>query len=88
MDMNASNHVEDPVLERQGRRMIGPARRLVAIAAVMAIAGVILIVIGHVWSIGVGVAVLLLASVPGTIGFGLFTGGAVARWAARHNLFA
>jgi hypothetical protein len=36
----------------------------------------------------VGVAVLLLASVPGTIGFGLFTGGSIARWAARHKLFA
>jgi hypothetical protein len=86
--MNASRSVKDPVLERQGSRMIGPAIRFVAIAAVMAIAGVILIVIGHGWSIGVGVAVLLLASVPGTLGIGLFTGGAVARWAARHRLFA
>ena len=86
--MDASNHVEDPVLERQGKRMIGPAIRLVAVAVVMAIAGIVLILIGHGWSIGVGVAVLLLACVPGTIGFGLFTGGAVARWAARHNLFA
>ena len=86
--MNTSHPVEDPVLERQGKRMIGPAIRFVAIAAVMAIAGIVLIVIGHGWSIGVGVAVLLLASVPGTIGVGLFTGGAVARWAARHKLFA
>jgi hypothetical protein len=36
----------------------------------------------------VGVAILLLASVPGVIGFGLLTGGAVSRWAARHKLFA
>jgi hypothetical protein len=86
--MNASNHVEDPVLERQGKRMIGPAIRLVAIAGVMAIAGIVLILIGHGWSVGVGIAVLLLASVPGTIGFGLFTGGSIARWAARHKLFA
>jgi hypothetical protein len=86
--MNASNHVEDPVLERQGKRMIGPAIRLLAITAVMAVAGIILILIGHGWSVGVGIAVLLLASVPGTIGFGLFTGGAIARWAARHKLFA
>jgi hypothetical protein len=86
--MDASNPVEDPVLERQGKRMIGPAIRLVAIAAVMAIAGIVLILIGHGWSVGLGIAVLLLASVPGTIGFGLFTGGAIARWAARHKLFA
>jgi hypothetical protein len=86
--MNASNQVHDPVLERQGKRMIGPAIRFIAIAAVLAVAGIVLIVIGHGWSVGVGIAVLLLASVPGTIGFGLFTGGAIARWAARHNLFA
>ena len=86
--MKASNQVQDPVLERQGKRMIGPAIRLVAIAAVMAIAGIVLILIGHGWSVGLGIAVLLLASVPGTIGFGLFTGGGIARWAARHKLFA
>jgi hypothetical protein len=86
--MSASNRVQDPVLERQGKRMVGPAIRFLAIAAVMAVAGIVLILIGHGWSVGVGVAVLLLACVPGTIGFGLFTGGAVARWAARHKLFA
>lgn len=86
--MNASNPVKDRELERQGKRMIGPAIRVLAVAAVMAIAGIILILIGHGWSVGVGIAVLLLACVPGTIGFGLFTGGAVARRAARHKLFA
>ncbi|MGN6872260.1 MAG: hypothetical protein ACTHMY_28040 [Solirubrobacteraceae bacterium] len=86
--MSAEHPIEDPVLERQGKRMIGPAIRFIAIAAVMAIAGIVLILIGHGWSVGLGIAVLLLACVPGTIGFGLFTGGAVARWAARHKLFA
>jgi hypothetical protein len=86
--MNASHPVQDPVLERQGRRMIGPAVRFIAIAAVIAVAGIVLIVIGHGWSVGVGIAVLLLACVPGTVGFGLLSGGAVARWAARHKLFA
>jgi hypothetical protein len=86
--MNASNQVQDPVLERQGKRMIGPAIRFIAIASVLAVAGIVLIVIGHGWSVGVGIAVLLLAGVPGTIGFGLLTGGGVARWAARHKLFA
>jgi hypothetical protein len=50
--------------------------------------GIVLIVIGHGGSIGVGIAVLLLAGVPAVVGFGLFTGGAVAHWAARHRLFA
>ncbi|MBV9335323.1 MAG: hypothetical protein JO243_05450 [Solirubrobacterales bacterium] len=68
--------------------MIGPGLRLLAISAVLAIAGIVLILIGHGWSVGVGIAVLLLASVPATIGFGLLTGGAIARWAARHKLFA
>jgi hypothetical protein len=86
--MSASNPVHDRELERQGKRMIGPAIRFIAISAVLAVAGVVLIVIGHGWSVGVGIAVLLLASVPGTIGFGLLSGGAVARWAARHKLFA
>jgi hypothetical protein len=86
--MNASNSVQDRELERQGRRMIGPGVRFIAIAGVLAIAGIVLILIGHGWSVGVGIAVLLLAGVPGTIGFGLLSGGAVARWAARHRLFA
>jgi hypothetical protein len=86
--MEGSNAVKDRELERQGKRMIAPAVRFIAIAAVMAVVGVILILIGHGWSIGVGIAVLLLAGVPGIIGFGLLSGGAVARWAARHKLFA
>jgi hypothetical protein len=86
--MSTSNSVRDRELERQGKRMIGPAVRFIAIAAVLAVAGIVLILIGHGWSVGVGIAVLLLASVPGTIGFGLLSGGAVARWAARHKLFA
>jgi hypothetical protein len=86
--MNGSNAVQDRELERQGKRMIRPAVRFIAIAAVIAVAGIILILIGHGWSVGVGIAVLLLACVPGTVGFGLLSGGAVARWAARHRLFA
>ena len=86
--MSSSDSVQDRELERQGRRMIGPGLRLLAISAVLLVAGVVLILIGHGWSVGVGIAVLLLASVPGTIGFGLLTGGAIARWAARHKLFA
>ena len=89
--MDASNPVKDRELERQGRRMTGPAIRFIAIGATLAIVGIVLIVIGvsgHGWAIGFGIAALLLGSVPGMIGVGLLTGGVVARWAARHNLFA
>jgi hypothetical protein len=86
--MNASNSVQNRDLERQGKRMIAPAMRFIAIGALLAAAGIALILIGRGWSIGVGIALILLGSVPATIGFGLLTGGAIARWAARHKLFA
>ena len=68
--------------------MVQPARRLLVIASELAIAGIVLIIIGAGWSLGVGIAVLLIASVPGAVGIGLLTSGSVARWAARHKLFA
>ena len=86
--MNSKYAVQDRELERQGRRMVHPALRLIVIACEVAIAGVVLIVIGTGWSVGVGIAVLLIASVPAVVGIGLLTSGTVARWAARHKLFA
>jgi hypothetical protein len=86
--MTASNSVKDPMLERQGKRMIGPAIRFIAIGVVLAVVGIVLILIGHGWGVAFGILALLLGGIPGTIGFGLLTGGAVARWAARHKLFA
>jgi hypothetical protein len=80
--------VQDRELERQGRRMVDPALRCFLIASEVAIAGIVLILIGTGWSVGVGIAVLLIASVPAIVGIGLLTSGAVARWAARHKLFA
>jgi hypothetical protein len=64
------------------------ALRLLVIASELAIAGIVLIIIGTGWSLGVGIAVLLIASVPGVVGVGLLTSGTVARWASRHKLFA
>ena len=92
--MTSTEHDRDPAavadreLERQGRRMGHSAGWFLLIGVVIAIPGVVLVLIDHGWSVGVGIAVLLLASVPGVIGFGLLSGGAVARWAARHKLFA
>ena len=90
--MSARDHIEEPVkdreLERQGRRLGRSAAWLVLVGLVMAIPGVVLVLIGHGWSVGVGVAVLLIASIPATFGAGLLLSSAVSRWSARHKLFA
>jgi hypothetical protein len=86
--MSASNSVRDRELERQGRRIGHPALRFLLIGALLAIPGIVLIVIGHGWSVGVGIAVLLVATGPLVIGVGLLSSAAVTRWAARHKLFA
>jgi hypothetical protein len=80
--------VKDRELERQGRRMVHPALRLMGIAATIAVVGIVVLVIGASWSLGIGLALLLLASIPAVLGVGLLTSSAVARWAARHKLFA
>ena len=87
--MNRSGFaVEDRQLERHGRRMVHPALRLLGIAAAIAIVGIVILVIDASWSLGVGIAVLLIASIPAVVGVGLLTSSGVARWAARHKLFA
>ena len=80
--------VKDRELERQGRRMARPGVRLILTGLILAIPGIVLVALGHGWSIGVGAAVLLIASVPATFGIALLLSGGVARWAARHKLFA
>jgi len=87
--MNRSEfEVQDRELERQGRRMVHPALRFLTIAAGLAIVGIVILVIGASWSLGVGIAVLLIATIPAVVAVGLLTSSAVARWAARHKLFA
>ena len=80
--------VSDPELERQGRRMIRPALRFLAVSLIPLIAGVVLVVVGHDGLLGLGIALILLASAPLAIAFGLLFSSSVARWAARHRLFA
>lgn len=64
------------------------ASRFLLVAVVIAIPGIILLLIDHGWSIGVGIAVLLIACIPLAVGTGLIVSGAVSRWAARRKLFA
>lgn len=86
--MSPPDAVQDRELERQGRRMIRPALRFLVIAVVVAIPGIVLIVLDHGWSVGVGIALLLIASIPAVVAGALLVSGSVARWAARHRLFA
>jgi hypothetical protein len=80
--------VKDRELERQGRRMARPGARFILAGIILAIPGIVLVALGHGWSIGVGAAVLLIASIPAAFGIALLLSSGVARWAARHKLFA
>lgn len=80
--------VKDPTLERHGRRFGHSAGWFLLIAAVIAIPGIVLVVIDTSWSVAFGIAVLLLASLPGAVGGALLGSSIVARWSARHKSFA
>lgn len=83
-----SKSISEPQLERQGRRLVGPGWRLVLIASVVAVPGVVLVALDNSWSLPFGIALLLIASLPAVAGIALLLSGSVARWAARHRLFA
>jgi hypothetical protein len=68
--------------------MLRPALRFFVVASLLAIPGIVLIVLDRGWSVGVGIALLLLGSIPAAVGGALLLSGSVARWAARHRLFA
>jgi hypothetical protein len=78
--------IKDAELERQGARMVAPARGFLLVAAVIAVPGILFVVTGLAHSMGL--ILLAFACLPGAVGLGLFLSGSVARWAARHKLFA
>jgi hypothetical protein len=84
--------VPDTQLERQGRRLTGSGVRWLLAGTLLGVPGVVLVVVGLVvairWMWPVGIALLLLASVPLFVAFALLSSGAVSRWAARRKLFA
>ncbi len=86
--MADSPSVQDRMLERQARRMTPPAVRLLLIGIVIAIPGVVLVVVGQHWILGLGIALIFIGSGPVAIGLALLSSATVARWAARHRLFA
>jgi hypothetical protein len=86
--MEPTRSVREPRLERQGRRLAHPAWRFLALALILAIPGAVLVAVDNSWSLPFGIALLLLASLPAAVALGLLFSASVARWAARHRLFA
>lgn len=86
--MDRSPSVKEPQLERQGRRLAHPAWRFLLLALVVVIPGAVLVAIDNTWSLPFGIALILLASLPAGVGVALLCSASVARWAARHRLFA
>ncbi len=87
-DQRSEQAVKDRELERQGRRFGRSGGWFLLIGVLLAIPGVVLILIDHGWSVGVGIAVLLVASIPAIVGLALIASSAVSRWSARHRSFA
>jgi hypothetical protein len=80
--------VKQPELERKSRRLAVPGTRFTVIAAVLAVPGIVLIILGSSWVWAVGIALLALALVPAVVAAGLLGAAAVGRWASRERPFA
>jgi len=78
----------DRELDRFGRRLGGAGWPFLVIGVVLAVAGVVLIVVGEGAVDGVGIALAGLALAPGLVGLGLLVSGLVSWWAAHHKPFA
>jgi hypothetical protein len=86
--MSHSQPTVDPQLERHGRRMLRPALRFLAIAIVLLVPGIVLVVVGSGGLLALGAVLIFLSLLPGTVAVALLLSSSVARWAARHKLFA
>lgn len=75
-------------MSARGQRLAHPAWRFLALAVIVAVPGIVLVVVDNSWSLPFGIALLLLASLPAAVAIGLLFSASVARWAARHRLFA
>lgn len=80
--------VKERELKRQSRRLAVPGSRFTIIAALLAVPGIVLIVVGSGWVWAVGIGLLALASVPTAVAVGLLCSAVVARWASRERPFA
>ncbi len=86
--MDNPTKLEEPELERQSRRLGHSGVWFVAVGAIFALPGIVLVVFAHSWAMAVGIAVLAIAAGPMVVGVGLLLSSLVARWSARHNSFA
>jgi uncharacterized membrane protein YdbT with pleckstrin-like domain len=78
----------DRETDRQGRRLMRPAPPFLALAAVLAVAGIVLIIVASGWAWALGIVLVALAGPPTVIGITLAVAGGVTRWAARDKPFA
>jgi hypothetical protein len=79
----------DRQLERQGRRLGHSAVWFLVFCLVLVVPGIVLVAVGSSWPvIGLGAALVLLASLPGAVAVALLGSSAVARWSARRKPFA
>jgi len=80
--------VEEPELERQGRALGASGWRFLVLGLIAALPGVALVVFTDGVAMAIGIAALALAGCPAVVGVGLLLSSLVARWSARHKLFA
>jgi hypothetical protein len=78
--------VKDRQLERQGRRLGHSGWWFLLVGLVVAIPGIILIVINT--ALGLGIAIVFIASIPAGVGVALLASSLVSRWSARRKSFA
>lgn len=79
--------VAEPELERQGRDLGRPGWRFLLVAALIAVAGIVLVAFTERWQT-IGVILLALAGPPGVVGLGLLLSSLITRWSARHRSYA
>lgn len=84
----ASERVHEPELERQGKRLAVPGTRFLLLAVIVAVAGIVMVVLGHSWVWAIGIGLLAISAPLLTVGVGALLAAGVARWAARHKSFA
>lgn len=63
-----------------------PGLRFLLIGLVLATPGIVLVV-GD-WALPLGITLIFLGSLPLGVGLAMVASASVARWAARHKLFA
>ncbi len=90
--MSNRTYVHERALERQGKRIGRSGSWFLLVGALVALPGIVMLVVGlatrHTWLWAFGLAVIAIGSVPAVIGIGVLLSSVVARWHARHKLFA